>query len=82
MTQLTTHSNANSMKNNREYRLIVRLTHDEGKAVAEAAQAANLSMSDLVRSLLFEQPKVKHSVMLNAKKTQRSTLADKPKVTI
>ena len=56
------------MKNNREYRLIVRLTHDEGKAVAEAAQAANLSMSDLVRSLLFEQPKVKHSVMLNAKK--------------
>jgi len=62
---------------NRNYRLVVRLTEEEGKALATAAEAADMTMSDLVRFVLFELPKVKypndvHLAMPYAKKTQRT----------
>jgi hypothetical protein len=64
---------------NRNYRLVVRLTEQEGKALAEAAQACGMTVSDMVRVVLFEMPKVKyptnvqsHLAMPYAKKTQRT----------
>jgi hypothetical protein len=64
---------------NRNYRLVVRLTESEGKALAEAAQACGMTVSDMVRVVLFEMPKVKyptnvqsHLAMPYAKKTQRT----------